>query len=248
MTLANYNPIALFQEELAARLSADEYFSDITVLTERTADLENTIDRALKVLTKKDGKFGVAVVVGLFTSDADLPNVPGPELSNAATRVTVYEHVLFNGQAAGTGKAAVDVAMRVARVLHHYLAGGVAQTVLVTGKDVIIPVPQAQLEPGIMAYQVRIESNVDGGSIAKVAPVTLGLAGGVAPLTCTLTCATSGAAIYYTTDYSYPWSGNTNAHLYSAPFSIAAACLLRAVAHKTGMVASDAAAAEITAA
>jgi hypothetical protein len=78
-----------------------------------------------------------------------------------------------------------------------------------------------------------------------VAPVAIAAAG-TGPVTITLTCATSGAAIYRTLDGSYPWSGNAQATLYAAPFAVASAALLRAVAHKTGMVASDAAAADIT--
>ncbi len=36
----------------------------------------------------------------------------------------------------------------------------------------------------------------------------------------TITCSTAGASIYYTTDGSFPWSGNPNATLYTAPFPI----------------------------
>jgi hypothetical protein len=242
---APYNPIALFQQDLADRLAADEYFSDITVLTERTADLDNTIARALKLLTVKGSKIGVAVVVGLFTADADQPNVPGPTFSNASTRVTVFENPLINGGATGTGKAAVDIAARVAQVLHHYLAGGIGQTCLVAGEDAIQPVPASQLEIGTIAYQVRVDTALDSAVLDKVAPVAIAAAG-AGPVAITLTCGTSGAAIYYTLDRSYPWSGGTTATLYTTPFNVSTAALLRAVAHKTGMAASDAAAADIT--
>jgi len=242
---APYNPIAMFQQDLADRLAADEYFVDITVLTERTADLDNTIARALKLLTVKGSKIGVAVVVGLFTADADQPNAPGPAYGSAATRVTVFENPLINGGATGTGKAAVDIAARVAQVLHHYLAGGIGQTCMISGQDAIQPVPQQQLEMGTIAYQVRVETALDSAVLPKVAPVAIAAAG-TGPVTITLTCATSGAAIYRTLDGSYPWSGNAQATLYTAPFAVSSAALLRAVAHKTGMVASDAAAADIT--
>lgn len=243
---APYNPIAMLQQEIADRLAADAYFSDITVLTERTADLDNTISRALKLVTVKGSKIGVAVVVGLFTGDADHPNAPGPSWSTAATRVTVFEHPMINTGATGTEKAAVDIAARVAQVLHDYLAGGIGQTLLVQGKDAIQPVPASQLEPGTIAYQVRVETSLDSAALAKAAQPAIAAVPGTGKVTITLSSATSGAAIYYTTDYSLPRSGATGSTLYSAPFDISAACMLRAVAYKTGMVASDAAAAEIT--
>lgn len=242
-----FNPIALSQEDIVSRLLADEYFADITVLSERTADLLNTIERALKVITAKGGKIGVAVVVGAFTADADQPNVPGPAWTNGASRVVVIEHPLMNQGATGTGKAAVDVAARAAQVLHHYLAGGIGQTMMVTGKDALVKVPDNQLDPGTIAYQIRVENSLDSLVLSKVATPTIRPDGGTVPRTVTLACTTSGAAIYYTTDLSYPSAVNvTHATRYTVPFTISAAATLRVVAHKTGLVASDSAAAVFT--
>lgn len=245
---APYNPIAMMQQELADRLAADAYFADITVLTERTADIQNTIDRALKVATLKGGKIGAAVVVGLFSGDVERDGVPGPEFSNAALRIQVTEHVLFNSGANGTGKAAVDVSARVAQLLHHYRPTGLGETILITGSDAVQPVPPNQLETGTIAYQVRVGLSLTPAVLEKVAIPGISVAGVGLPKTVTLTCATSGAAIYYTTDYSYPSAVNTEATLYAAPFEISAACLLRVVAHKSGLAASDCAAAEFAAA
>ena len=57
--------------------------------------------------------------------------------------------------------------------------------------------------------------------------------------TVTLACTTTGAAIYYTTDGSYPGSGSTTATLYSVPFILTTACTLRSAAQKDGWQASN---------
>lgn len=59
----------------------------------------------------------------------------------------------------------------------------------------------------------------------------------------TLSSATDGASIYYTTDGSTPDNTKT---LYSAPFSVAATTTVKAIAYKTGMDASSVASATYT--
>lgn len=68
------------------------------------------------------------------------------------------------------------------------------------------------------------------------------------PHTLALTCATSGAAIYYTTDGSYPAEANTHATLYTAPIALpAAGTMVRAAAYKTALNPGDCAEIIITA-
>jgi len=238
------NPVFNIQEEIAARLNAESYFSDITIITEREADLETAINKALKLVATKDGKIGVAVVVGEFFGDVDSENVPGPHFSQSGTAVTIFENPLFNNGDAGTGKAAVDIAVKVAQVLHHYYAGGIAQTLLVSGKKAVEPL--GSLREGETAYRVNVQCPLDAEILDKVLTPTISPAGGAVPQEVTLACATAEASIYYTLDQSYPWSGNANATLYAAPFNVTAAAVLRVVAHKTDLVASDAAFAEFT--
>jgi hypothetical protein len=48
----------------------------------------------------------------------------------------------------------------------------------------------------------------------------------------TLTCATSGATIFYTLDGTYPGSGNSAAVEYSAPFAVSSGQRIRTSAEK----------------
>jgi hypothetical protein len=60
-------------------------------------------------------------------------------------------------------------------------------------------------------------------------------------VTVTLTCATAGVAIWYTLNDSYPSPLNPAATLYAAPVQVTTAAALRAVAYKSGNIASDSA-------
>lgn len=233
------NPIALMQADVAARLGADEYFGDITVLSERDGDIENGINRALKVLTAKSGKIGVAVVVGTVQADVPSPNLPGPLFGQSSLEVTIFEHVTFNAGSNGTGKAAVDIGVRVLQILHHYSPGGLG-SVITAADNALRPV--GLLEPGVIGYKARVNFSADGMVRGKVQRVSISPTSGVAPQSVTLTCGTSGASIYYTLDKSYPCAGNGT--LYTEAFNVTEAALLRAVAYKSGYVASDATAVE----
>ena len=229
------NQVALMQNEAAARLSADEYFEDITVLTEREGDISYKISQALSVLTTKGGKIGVAILVGSCTAKVESPNVPGPHFNKTFMDLTVFENPTFNNGGSGTGKACVDICVRAIQILHHYYPAGVGQT-LVADENAVLPL--GEVRGGIIAYKGRLEMPLDNDVLDKVARPQISVAG----TTVTIVCATDGASIYYTTDETYPWSGNAAAMLYSAPFIATAGDVVRAVAHKTNLVASDAAA------
>jgi len=67
---------------------------------------------------------------------------------------------------------------------------------------------------------------------------TISPSSGAAPQTVTLTTATTGASIYYTTNGNFPRNGVTGATLYTAPFQVASAATLRCAAYKTGLFGS----------
>jgi hypothetical protein len=95
------------------------------------------------------------------------------------------------------------------------------------------------------------KSGMDNSDVAaatyviKVATPSLGLAGGTfnTPQTLTITDATAGAAIYYTTNGSVPTTAST---LYTGPIAIAQTMTVRVMAAKSGMADSDVASATYT--
>lgn len=235
--------LSSIQTEIAARLAADSYFADITVLEEHQKHIVNDLAQALGGITTKGSKIGAFVFVAGAAPDVSRPDAPGPLLDEAAIGVNVVEIPLFNKGSTGTQKNALDIAVRALQVLHHYRPDGLAQTI-VCKSGAIRPV--AAPDANSIAYRAEftVTPNIDADP--RVATPVISPATGVHPQTITLTCGTSGASIYYTTDDSHPAAGNSRATLYTVPFSAAAAGNIRAIAYKTGMIASDSALSIIT--
>lgn len=228
------NPIDL-QLDLAARLEADEYFSDLTVLTEKSGDIATEITNALGVLTAKGDKVGACVIVMSLAGNLQYADVSNSPLQLEPT-IRVLEDPTINTSTNGTGKAALAIARRVIRVLHQYTPVGIASC-LVGMKPTLIPVADP-LAP--LAYECRFQcAESDGTQYQKCSRVTFSPDGGASPQTVTLACATAGASVYYTLDSSFPSAINPAATLYTAPINIAAAKIVRAAAYKTGFIASD---------
>lgn len=222
------------QADLAERLRADEMFTDIPVLDERKGDLLDGINQALGTLTAVGGKMGACVVVLSPTGNDDMPDAPSGPLSLSIS-VLVLEDVLVNGGASGTGKEALTIARRVHRALKHYAPVGLCNA-LVPQKPCLLPVDNP-LAP--VAYEVRFRTTEARTAALKCGMPSIAAAGEAFPKTITLTSATAGAAIYYTTDGTHPRSGNTAATLYAGPFALAATGTVRAAAFKTGYLGSD---------
>jgi hypothetical protein len=113
---------------------------------------------------------------------------------------------------------------------------------LIGDPRLITPSPEAVLDRKVI-YRITMTVEITADRKDKVATPQISASGA----SITLTCATSGAACYYTTDESFPGPGNAAALLYSTPFTLASGThLLRVAAHKTGSACSDAVMAELT--
>jgi len=223
------------RDDLVARASADDWFSDINVLSEKKADIISAIEKSIGPLRAKGGKSGTCIVVMSPVATDEMADVPAAIL-HPQIAVRVLENPLINNSGVGTKKAALSTAKRLVMLFKHFQASG-GFTALVPEKPTIVPVADP-VAP--VAYEVRFRCRDDDGeTTAKVKPVAISPAGGAPPLAVTLACATEGAAIYYTTDGSFPWSGNPQATLYSAPFSVTTPLTVRAGAFLSGSFASD---------
>lgn len=213
------------QTDIAARLEADEYFEDITVLVQRKGVTESDIDAALSVLNEKASKIGACVVVLIPSLVPETPNVPGPAYEIMAT-VQVIEQPLFNLGDTGTGKSAEQIAQRVRQLLHHF-TNGLGRVFNFAGME-----PLA-VDEGKISYGVKFSRDAGDAPLAKVATPSLSTDSATAPGTVTITCDTAGATILYSLDGSYPTLP------YTAPLAVATAATVRAVAEKTGLQQSN---------
>ena len=226
------------QLDTAGRIKADSYFADVPVYVSRPRDaaeavaIQNSIDSALAGLIEQGGKSGIAVIVFIpeCRRDPSAPDAPGPRLMVVLT-CRVIENPLVNEGANGTGKTAEDCALTLHNLLHQaqfpgYLSG------LVSAPEAITPTGNT----GRIELDCKWEARCGLTPPTRAtAPVITGTSAAV-----TLTTATNGAAIYYSTDESYPSAAAAafsvpTATLYTVPFTVASGTVVRAAAEKSGL-------------
>ena len=223
--------LELDQEDLGARIAADPFFVDITVLVQRKGVTENDIQTALSTLNEKIGKIGACVFILMPSLVPTTGDAAGPEYSVRHT-VQVIEQPLFSQDAtSGVGKSAELIAEKVRKLIHYFAArGGILSF---DGMDPIA------VDVGKISYGVAFRHRDSDDDYQRCGLPLLDPDAGASPQTVTITTATAGAAIYYTTDGSYPSSANPNAALYGGPVEILTPCTLQAAAQKTGLQQSN---------
>lgn len=225
------------QEDFYARLSADPLFSDVKVLEQRKGVVESDIEVALATLNEKSGKLGAVAIVIMPDLVPSEKATAVPEYRVRAAVQVIAQAILNDGED-GTGKTAEILARRVRQLFHNF-SGGHGGTFTFAGME---PIQRSPSEASYVATFTRLARD---GDYPRLGQPLITPDEGAAPQNVTLTAA-DGAAIYYTLDGSYPWSGNDEATLYSAPVAVATAATLRAVAYKDGYQSSDVASADFT--
>jgi len=229
-----------FQLDLAARLQSAPAFAAIPVLVFRpraaltAAQIQDQINSALGTLTTQNGKAGLCATILMPLLTTQKPDLPGPFLHLQCT-VRVQENVIVNMGPAGTQIPCEDAAISVAQLLHQWSPGATAG-ILSAAPDTIRPNPDYK---SLVTYDVLLESDLDLPAQSNTAqPFITNNEGEI-----TITCSDSAAAIYYTTDGSLPWPGNstysTAAQPYTAPFSAASGALIRAASYNSALLGSD---------
>ncbi len=233
-----------FQLDCAARLGAEDYFQDVSVFVVRPRSaaeallLQTRLEDALSGKTFAGGKCGVTCTVQMPSAQVSEPDLPGP-VFDASVVVRVSENPVINMGATGTGKSAEDVALAVIGALHQCV---MENLVITAAKDVLKPQPDGLLS-GKVVYDCLFSRRLPLAPKAKTAQVAITASGVLPDIGVALACATEGAAIYYTTDGSYPTPA---AGIPYAPFTVTAACKVRAAAYLAGLSGSNLAALNIS--
>jgi hypothetical protein len=235
--------IDLLPGELAARLECDPFFSDIPVVVAEKGNIAAETARKQAVITARNGKRGVAVIVLQMVADDDEPEIDfGSMLLKPAFQVV--ENVELNNDSSGTGKSARKVARRIRDVVKCLRLVGLT-TDFNAGRNCIEPVSlSADLGANVVAYQVNFTTyEADAESISQVSTPQFAEDAGSSPAV-DLLCATVGAQVWYTLDDTFPAppdsvQGST-AQLYSSPIPIPPqGFTIRAAAYLSGFVASQ---------
>lgn len=229
--------IELDQEDIAGRIAADSYFDGVMqVLLQRRGITENDIAIAISATNSVGGVAGSVVIVMMPSLAGVDPNAPGPRYW-VKYGVQVIDWPIVRRQViGGTQTSAEEIADRLREILHT-LNLGRGQVITF---DSVIPVPVQEGQVSYMVYFKRLGSDQPPTDVAAVKIVPLSGIIGQAPTilpgnqTVTLTCATVGAAIWYSTDGTYPSAVSATSVLYTGPFTVPVSCTLRAAAQLSG--------------
>lgn len=221
------------KNDIYLRLLGDELLGDVPVLIDDEHDME-----AREVVTRgpgnyRNGRTGACIVVAALGSPSLSTGETPMPIMDIAVDIECLEDVLVNAGASGTGVDAGEMVARVVQSLHgcHFddrfsglrldERGGIAE--LWTERA------------GLRGYRARFVAT--GGAFRTLPTCALVLAS-VDDGAMTLTCATDGATIRYTTDGSYPGAANPSALVYEEPIPVSPGDVIRAGAEKTGCNAS----------
>lgn len=224
----SYAILDTIQADVLAVLKNLPALTGANILTDANGDLDSRVDRLLGIQAAgSGGKRGLAVIVLAPEVDAPEENLPGPPML-LKLDVQILEHVQTNRGPAGTGITSSQAALMALSALHLRMSGPLA---LYAAPKAIQPLPVLD---GLVSHSVTLQCRTGGVLPAKVASVHPSEADDVI----TLTCATEGAAIYYTTDGTYPTP--TNGTLYEEPLvGVTVGTYFRAAAYKAAMNPSD---------
>lgn len=234
------DPFRQILEHNAARLGVAQYFSDIAIVPFVADSTQEELEKKLGVAKGRSGKVGACILVMLPSADVSTPNVPGPEFVLKQSFL-VLEHPEINNGSIGTKKAAGEIAREIVRHFHHTRTSPLVQTWNAATDAIVADTSFRKLS----AYAVTVTALWCQEPPARCVTPSL-TAAGTGPITITATCATSGAALWYTTDGSYPASDNPNATLYAAPVVLTDGCTFIAAAEKAGLQQSSIAVKTIT--
>jgi hypothetical protein len=222
--------LSQLQQQCADRLQADPLFANVPVLTERIADIESEIDRALGPLNAQGGKTGLVAILLTPTANVSFENVFGPFFDDIKIVVRVIENVPVNQDpGTGTNVPAADAAEKICALLHHF------QPDSATG-PVVARKPTITLgnDPAHLSYDCLFKT---AGGLATTLPQVATPASANNTGAISLTCATAGAAIFYTVDGSNP--SPRNGILYAASFTPGAGVTIKARAWLAGFLTSE---------
>jgi len=231
--------------ELAARLESDPYFVDVPIVVAVKGNLVQEYQKRQAVIAEKSGKRGVAVIVLQVVADDIYPGLPGGPMK-LKPAFQIIENVEMNNDGSGTGKSARKVARQIIKVMK--LAGfrGLVQN-LKCGVPAIEPVDLKDFGDAVVAEQVNFECQEfsDEPLLFCLPPVATPVPG---QAQVQLATATGGAAIWFTTDDSFPYPGtkddgytNSTSQLYTGPIALTLnqPQTIRAASYLAGYIASS---------
>jgi hypothetical protein len=233
------NPqIEQIQPDVFNKLASEPYFAAISLFQIRRERFQSEIDEALSSATFDAGQSGkrpgatIEVLMPLIKTN--LTNAPGPVVT-LEQRLVVKENPQINLAAGGVNLTAEEIAVEILQTLHQFYLGGICQA--------LYPAPQAIVPngafPGLVAYDVVLQATFNLTPPARTGCPPPPAEGPPLTLTFAAPASDPAAAIYYTTDGSFPGPGNAAAAVCTAPVIVASGATVRWAAYAANKLGSS---------
>lgn len=210
------------ETEIKERLESIPFFADFAA---RDAILVEPRKNILAEINRKLGQLSTVIVPKIVGADDNHPNVNGVYFDSIRISVGVFQRDLLKGSDAGY----VEIAEEIHKALKWWTPDS-----LVNALNPAKPGIEFINDPKLNSAACNFETK--GGFIGELPRVATPTGSDASGATVTLSCATPGAAIFYTTDGSNPIP--RTATLYTAPFLITNA-RVKARAYLAGYLRSE---------
>ena len=228
------------QQDMCDKLNSEAAFEYLAVATLRRHVIRSEMERRVAHLTAKNGRKGCGLTVRMPSIQGIQPNV-APAQGEVVVAVDAVEIPEINFNPGGTEVTAEEAARAARAALHQFAIEG--KILLYQDEKAMEPLAGLEKEfPGCLGYRVLLRGRMSEAAAGKCA-----LPGIAAPgQTVSFSTAEEGAAIYYTTDGSFPGPGNEAARIYGGPFAVSAGTVVRWAGYAAGFHGSDAGEAMVT--
>lgn len=213
------------QEDFLARLQADSVLGLVPCYAQHKGVTADEIEQAFASSIAMGGKAGACAIVLMPELRPEDSSAVGPRYTESLT-IQVMEEPDTNRSPSGFGLSAESLAGRVRQLFHRWQTDEAAWT--------FSGMARLDTEEGKVSYGVTFSRFGCDAEPPRTSMPTSALVDG----SVVLSTATAGAAIWYTTDGSYPTPDGATSTLYTAPFP-AASCTLRAAAYHAGLMTGD---------
>jgi hypothetical protein len=214
------------QPDVYNKLLSEPYFAHIAIFMIREKRMDTEVNRALAGLGGRNGKGGASIEVLMPSLTTAMPDSAGP-VCVLEQKFLVKEQPTVNLGANGTGLTCEQIAVNVAQTFQLFFLGGPMQGFYAA--PAFYKYVEKNSDKPFVAIQVVLHATFVLTNLQR----TTGPAAAAAEQTVTLTDQQpgGGSTIYYTTDGSFPGSGNPTAIRYTTPFTVASGTVVRTASY-----------------